>query len=99
GCVANGQYLEPEDDLPAAKRIVAVDRQCLVVDPRHDEAARMALVVLHENGGADLPIRVGDVLEVIGKDQRLVPRAEDAIAVDWHFDHIAGAPALELLVD
>ena len=98
-CVAHGQYLERKDDLPAAKRIVAIDRQCLVVHLRHEEAAGLTLVVLHEDGGADLPILLGDVLDVIGKNQRLVPGAEDLIAVDRHFDDVARGLALQLPMD
>ena len=99
GCVAHSQYLERKDDLSAAKRIVAVDGQCLVVHPRHEKAAGLALVVFHEDGGADLPILLGNVLDVIGKNQRLVSRAEDLIAVDRHFDDVAGGLALQFHVD
>ncbi len=59
----------------------------------------MALVVLHEDRGADLPILLGHVLDAIGEHQRLVSRAENAIAVDGHFDHVAGGLARKLLVN
>src|SRR3712207_7402653 len=42
---------------------------------------------------------LGNVLEGIGENQRLVPRPEDAIAIHGHFDHIAGRLARERLVD
>src|SRR5689334_2405190 len=95
GRVPHGQDLEREDNLPAAERAVAVDRQRLVVQVRDEKAARLALVVLHEDRGADLAILLGNVLEAIGENQRLVPRAEDLVAVDHHFDGLAGGFALE----
>ena len=71
-CLAHGQYLERENDLSAAQRIVAIDSQRLVVQPRHEKAAGLAFVIFHEDGSSDLPIVLGNVLDVIGKDERLV---------------------------
>src|SRR3712207_4818761 len=65
GRIAHRQNLEREDDLPAAEGIVAVDGQRVVVQPGHDEAARLSLVVLHEDASADLPILLGNVLDSI----------------------------------
>ena len=46
-----------------------------------------------------LPIFLGNVLDAIGKNQRLVPGAEDPIAVDRHFDDLARGFALQFRVD
>ena len=78
-------YLERKHNLPAAKRVVAVYRQRLVVDARDEKAAGLPLVVLHQDGGADLPVLLGNVLDAIGEHQRLVPRAEDLVAVSYNF--------------
>src|SRR6185503_2519612 len=99
GGLAHVQYLEPEDHFAAAERIVAVDRERPVLDPRHDEGARAPALAFHQDGSADLPVRLGHVVEAVGEDERLVSRAEDAIAVDGYLDHLAAAPAGELLVN
>src|SRR4029079_13702482 len=49
-------------------------------------------------GGADLPVLLGDVLDAVGENQRLIPRAEDLVAVDHHLDGVARALAFELHV-
>ena len=56
-------------------------------------------VVLHEDGGADLTVLFGHVLDKIGEHERLVPRPKDAIAVDPHFGHVAGGLTLQFPVD
>src|SRR6185369_5433902 len=96
--LAHSHNREAKDDLSAAKRIIAVDSQCLVVDLCHDKTARLPLVVFHEDRGANLPVLLGNVLDTVSEDQRLVPGAEDAIAVDRNLDNFARGPALELRV-
>src|SRR6185503_5037502 len=99
GRVAHGQYFEREHDLSPAERIVAIDGQLFVVQVRDEKAAGLALVVLHQDRGADLAILLGHVFDVVGKNQRLVARAEDLVAVDHHFDGVAGALAGQRHVD
>src|SRR6185295_11139465 len=92
GWLAHSHNRQAKDDLSAAKRIIAIDSQGFVVDLRHDKAARLAIAVFHEDGGANLAILLGNVLNTISENQRLVPGAEDAIAVDRNLDDLARGP-------
>ena len=46
-----------------------------------------------------MSIGLRDVLDVIGDYQRLVPGAEDLIAVDGHLDHVPDRLALQFHMD
>src|SRR5262249_8220482 len=92
--LAHSYNREGKDDLSAAKRIVTVNSECLIADLRHDKGTGLSLVVFHEDGRSNLPILLGNVLDAIGKNQRLVPSAENPIAVDWYLDGLALGPAL-----
>ena len=69
GSVTNSHNFQVKNNLPAAKRIIAIDRQCLVIYPRDNEALRLAFFILGVKRGANFPLLFGNVFEAIRKHQ------------------------------
>ena len=99
GCIAYSQDFQFEYDFPATQRIIAIDEDNVLGYASHSESLGLPLVVLHQDGGADLAVFFRDIVNVFGDNQGFIPGAVQLVAVDRNFDGVAGRLAFEFIHD
>lgn len=84
--IADQQDFELENDLSAAQRVISIDGDGFPVLAGDQETPGFTPVIFHQDGGADFTVFLGNVPDVLGDDERLIPGAEylGAVQGDFH---------------
>src|SRR5210317_1614274 len=98
-CITDEQDFQLENDLSAAQRVISINGDGFSILTGDQETLGFSPFVFHQDGGADFTIFLGNIPDLLGDDERLIPGAKYLIAVQGNFYDFACGPALQLGAD